>query len=84
MDQFLNSIWSENLYPAKVKLLKLAKEQRPEIKPKDVEDFLNGQISYQLLSLILQQECFTNFHQCALMNLNFAFKILFSLNLIKM
>ena len=49
MDQFLNSIWSENLYPAKVKLLKLAKEQRPETKPKDVEDFLNGQISYQLL-----------------------------------
>ena len=49
MDQFLNSIWSENLYPAKVKLLKLAKEQRPETKPKDVEDFLNSQISYQLL-----------------------------------
>ncbi len=48
MDQFLNSIWSENLYPAKVKLLKLANEQRPETKPKDVEDFLNSQISYQL------------------------------------
>ena len=49
MDQFLNNIWTENNYPAKVKLLKLAKEQRPETKPKDVEDFLNGQISYQLL-----------------------------------
>jgi hypothetical protein len=49
MDQFLNSIWSENLYPAKVKLLKLAREQKPETQPKDVEQFLNGQISYQLL-----------------------------------
>ena len=49
MDQFLNNIWTENLYPAKTKLLKLAREQRPETKPKEVEDFLNGQISYQLL-----------------------------------
>jgi hypothetical protein len=49
MDQFLNNIWSENLYPAKVKLLKLAREQKPETQPKDVEQFLNSQISYQLL-----------------------------------
>jgi hypothetical protein len=49
MDQLLNSIWSENLYPAKVKLLKLAREQKPETQLQDVEQFLNGQISYQLL-----------------------------------
>ncbi len=49
MDQFLNSIWSENNYPAKVKLLKLAREQRPETQPKDVETFLEAQLSYQLL-----------------------------------
>ena len=49
MDQFLNSIWSENNYSAKVKLLKLAREQRPETQPKDVETFLEAQLSYQLL-----------------------------------
>ena len=32
MDQFLNNIWTENNYPAKVKLLKLAKEAKPEVK----------------------------------------------------
>ena len=49
MEEFLNSIWSENNYPAKVKLLKLAREQRPETQPKDVETFLEAQLSYQLL-----------------------------------
>ena len=49
MDEFLNSIWSEHNYPAKAKLLKLAKEKRPETKPKDVDKFLDAQISYQLL-----------------------------------
>ncbi len=49
MEPFLNNIWSENNYPAKVKLLKLAKEQRPETKAKDVDTFLDAQISYQLL-----------------------------------
>ena len=49
MDDFLKNIWSENLYPAKAKLLKLAKESNPAVKAKDVENFLNGQISYQLL-----------------------------------
>ena len=49
MEEFLNSIWSENNYPAKVKLLKLAKEQRPDVKAKDVDTFLEAQLSYQLL-----------------------------------
>ena len=49
MEEFLNSIWSENNYPAKVKLLKLAKEQRPDVKAKDVDTFLESQLSYQLL-----------------------------------
>ena len=49
MEPFLNNIWSENNYPAKAKLLKLAKEQRPETQPKDVNKFLDAQISYQLL-----------------------------------
>ena len=49
MDQFLNSICSESNYPAKVKLLKLAREQGPETQPKDVNKFLDAQISYQLL-----------------------------------
>jgi len=49
MDQFLNSIWSENNYPAKAKLLQLAKEQRPDVKAKDVDTFLEAQLSYQLL-----------------------------------
>ena len=49
MDQFLNNIWSENNYPAKTRLLKLAKEANPEVKPKDIDKFLNDQISYQLL-----------------------------------
>ena len=49
MEEFLNSIWSENKYPAKAKLLKLAKEQRPDVKAKDVDTFLESQLSYQLL-----------------------------------
>jgi len=49
MDQFLNSIWSENNFPAKAKLLQLAKEQRPDVKAKDVDTFLESQLSYQLL-----------------------------------
>ena len=49
MDEFLNNIWSENNYPAKTKLLKLAQASNPAVKAKDVENFLNGQISYQLL-----------------------------------
>ena len=49
MEPFLNNIWSENNFPAKAKLLKLAKEQRPETQPKDVNKFLDAQLSYQLL-----------------------------------
>ena len=49
MEQFLTDIYRTNLYPAKAKLLKLAREQRPETKPKDVHDFLDAQLSYQLL-----------------------------------
>ena len=44
MEEFLNNIWSENNFPAKAKLLKLAKEQRPEVKPKDVNTFLDSNI----------------------------------------
>ena len=49
MDQILNNIWTENNYPAKAKLLKLAKESNPAIKAKDVDTFLDKQLSYQLL-----------------------------------
>ena len=49
MDQILNNIWTENNYPAKAKLLKLAKESNPAIKAKDVDTFLDKQSSYQLL-----------------------------------
>ena len=49
MEPFLNNIWENNNYPAKAKLLKLAKEQRPETQPKDVNKFLDAQLSYQLL-----------------------------------
>jgi len=49
MDEFLKSIWSEANYPAKAKLLKLARESRPETQPKDVDTFLEAQLSYQLL-----------------------------------
>lgn len=49
MEQFLTNLYITNLYPAKAKLLKLAREQRPETKPKEVNDFLDAQLSYQLL-----------------------------------
>ena len=49
MEQFLKTVWQNNLYPAKAKLLKLAKEQRPEVIAKEVNDFLDAQMSYQLL-----------------------------------
>ena len=49
MEDFLNNIWIENNFPAKAKLLKLAKEQRPDTQPKDVNTFLEAQLSYQLL-----------------------------------
>ena len=49
MDDFLKNIWSKNNYPAKVKLLKLAKESNPAVKQKDVDTFLDSQLSYQLL-----------------------------------
>ena len=49
MDDFLKNIWSENNYPAKVRLLKLAKESNPAVKAKDVDTFLDSQLSYQLL-----------------------------------
>jgi len=42
MEPFLNNIWSENNFPAKAKLLKLAKEQQPETKAKDVDTFLGA------------------------------------------
>ena len=49
MEQFLTNLYITNLYPAKAKLLKLAREQRPETKAKEVNDFLDAQLSYQLL-----------------------------------
>ena len=49
MEDFLNNIWIENNFPAKAKLLKLAKEQRPQTQPKDVNKFLDAQTAYQLL-----------------------------------
>ena len=49
MEDFLTNLYIENNFPAKVKLLKLAKETRPEIKAKDVNDFLDALMSYQLL-----------------------------------
>ena len=35
--------------PAKAKLLQLAKQTRPETTAKDVDNFLNGELAYQLL-----------------------------------
>ena len=49
MDAFLKGIWENSNYPAKVKLLKLAKESNPAVKQKDVDIFLDKQLSYQLL-----------------------------------
>ena len=49
MDQFLTNIWSENNFPAKAKLLKLAQESRPETTLKDINNFLDARLSYQLL-----------------------------------
>jgi hypothetical protein len=49
MEDFLNNIWIENNFPAKAKLLKLAKEQRPQTQPKDINKFLDAQMAYQLL-----------------------------------
>ena len=49
MDEFLKDIWSNANYPAKAKLLKIAKESNPATKAKDIDTFLESQISYQLL-----------------------------------
>ena len=49
MEDFLTNLYIENNYPAKAKLLQLAKQTRPEIKAKDVNDFLDALMSYQLL-----------------------------------
>ena len=49
MNDFLRDLWEENLYPAKAKLLKLAKETKPETKAKDIDIFLDAQIAYQML-----------------------------------
>ena len=49
MEDFLTDLYIENNYPAKAKLLQLAKAQKPETKAKDVNDFLDAQMSYQLL-----------------------------------
>ena len=49
MEEFLSNLYIENNYPAKTKLLKLAKETRPETKAKEVDAFLDAQLSYQLL-----------------------------------
>ena len=49
MENFLRLLYTQNNYPSKLKLLKLAKEQLPNIKAKDVNDFLDAQLSYQLL-----------------------------------
>jgi hypothetical protein len=49
MNDFLRDLWEENLYPSKAKLLKLAKETKPETKAKDIDIFLDAQIAYQML-----------------------------------
>jgi hypothetical protein len=49
LKDFLNELYEENNFPAKAKLLKLAKETRPEITAKDVNDFLDAELAYQLL-----------------------------------
>ena len=49
MDEFLTHLYIENNYPAKAKLLQLARETRPETTPKNINDFLEAQMSYQLL-----------------------------------
>ena len=49
LKDFLNELYSENNYPAKAKLLKLAKETRPETTAKDVNNFLDAELAYQLL-----------------------------------
>ena len=36
MEDFLTNLYIENNYPAKAKLLQLAKAQRPEVKAKDI------------------------------------------------
>ena len=46
---FLNELYEEHNYPAKAKLLTLARETRPETTTKDVSNFLDGEIAYQLL-----------------------------------
>ena len=49
LKDFLNDLYSENNYPAKAKLLKLAKETRPETTAKEVNEFLDAELAYQLL-----------------------------------
>ena len=49
MENFLRNLYTQNNYPSKAKLLKIAKEQQPTIKAKDINDFLDAQLSYQLL-----------------------------------
>jgi len=49
MEEFLKDLYVENNYPAKAKLLKLAKETKPETKKKDIDDFLDAFVAYQLL-----------------------------------
>ena len=49
LKDFLDELYTENNYPAKAKLLQLAKQTRPETTAKDVDNFLNGELAYQLL-----------------------------------
>ena len=49
LKDFLDDLYESNNYPAKVKLLQLAKQTRPETTAKDVDNFLNGELAYQLL-----------------------------------
>ena len=49
MENFLRNLYTQNNYPSKAKLLKIAKEQQATIKAKDINDFLDAQLSYQLL-----------------------------------
>ena len=49
MENFLRLLYTQNNYPSKAKLLKLAKEQLPNTKAKEVNDFIDAQLSYQLL-----------------------------------
>ena len=49
LKDFLDELYTENNYPAKAKLLQLAKQTRPETTAKDVNNYLDSELAYQLL-----------------------------------